>query len=110
MELIAENSEIRTQALKVLGVTAAPEAIPVVKRALDEPLAWMKHPRAEKVLIEGFRRERDSNVRAHILSNSVHLMSPVAEVLMVEALTSSDQLIRQTAEYLQKTFHFSELF
>ncbi|NUM44292.1 MAG: HEAT repeat domain-containing protein [Anaerolineales bacterium] len=189
LALQAENPEIRVQVLEVLGATAAPEALPAVRRAVDDPdldvkyaatlswveladescfedlaqvllttsgqarrmilrgffhatnylgmnvagsasletllaaleaaltdelpetrsnaslpLAWVRHPRAEQMLIEAFHRERDSDVRAHMLSNAVHLMSPVGARLMAEALAGEDVLVRQTAEYLRKTF------
>jgi HEAT repeat protein len=189
LALQAENPEIRVQALEVLGATAAPEALPAVRRALDDPdlevkyaatlswvelaeencfeelaqrllttsgrarravlrgvfhatnylgmnvaqstdvdtlltafaaaltddlpetrinaslpLAWLRHPRAEAILIEAFHHERDSDVRAHFLSNAVPLMSPVGERLMAEALSGEDVLVRQTAEYLKKNF------
>ncbi len=189
LALKAENPEIRVQVLEVLGATAAPEALPAVRRAVDDPdlevkyaatlswveladescfedlaqvllttsgqarrmivrgffhatnylgmnvagsasletllaaletaltdelpetrsnaslpLAWLRHPRAEQILIEAFHRERDSDVRAHLLSNAVHLMSPVGARLMADALAGEDVLVRQTAEYLRKTF------
>lgn len=189
LALRAENPEIRVQALEVLGATAAPEALPAVRHAVDDPdlevkyaatlswvelaeegcfedlaqvllttsgqarravlrgffhatnylglnvaqsphleallaalqvaltdelpetrrdvslpLAWVRHPRAEAMLIEAFHRERESDVRAHFLSNAVHLMSPVGAVLMAEALDGEDVLVRQTAAYLKGNF------
>ena len=47
-----------------------------------------------------FRREANSDVKAHMLTAAVHLMSPLAGILLEEARGSTDPLLRQTAEYL----------
>jgi molecular chaperone DnaK (HSP70)/HEAT repeat protein len=93
---------------------SAPEALTLI-RALDSalgddlpearlaafmPLAWTRHPEVEASLLAGFRREPDSNVKAHMLTAAVHLMSPLAATLLEESRGSTDPLIRQTAEYL----------
>lgn len=66
------------------------------------PLCWIRHPEAEAALLDGFHREPNSDVKAHMLTVSQHLMSPVAALLLEESLRSPDLLLRQTAEYLSK--------
>ena len=66
------------------------------------PLAWMRHPEAEKVLMAGFRSETDSDTKAHMLAAAVHLMSPIASELLEEAQHSGELLVRQTAAFLKK--------
>ncbi|MGC1376993.1 MAG: Hsp70 family protein [Anaerolineales bacterium] len=95
---------------------SAPEAVLLIK-ALDAalcddlpdtrlaaflPLTWARHPLAERALLAGFRRETNSDVKAHMLTAAAHLMSPCAATLLAEAQTSPDLLVRQTAEYLNK--------
>jgi len=76
--------------------------LPETRLAAFMPLAWTRHPEAEFPLLMGFRREPNSDVRAHMLTAAVHLMSPLAGRLLEEARSSADPLLRQTAEYLTK--------
>ncbi|HSB03371.1 MAG TPA: HEAT repeat domain-containing protein [Anaerolineales bacterium] len=66
------------------------------------PLAWIRHPNAENALIAGFRNETNSDIKAHMLTAAVHLMSPAANTLLEEAQHSNDPLVRQTAEFLKR--------
>ena len=78
--------------------TALRDDLPEARIAAFLPLAWMRHPSAEDALLAGFRRETDSDARAHMLAAAVSFSSPAASVLMEEARQSNDPLIGQTAE------------
>jgi molecular chaperone DnaK (HSP70)/HEAT repeat protein len=80
--------------------SALNDALPEARLAAFMPLAWTRHPEAEAPLLAGYRREPNSDVKAHMLTAAVHLMSPLAGTLIEEAQGSADPLIRQTAEYL----------
>ena len=80
--------------------TALSDDLPETRLAAFLPLAWMRHPLAETALLKGFRRETDSDVKAHMLTAAAHLMSPCAATLIAEAKDSPDLLVRQTAEHL----------
>jgi hypothetical protein len=80
--------------------TALGDTLPEARLAAFMPLAWTRHPEAETSLLAGFRREANSDVKAHMLTAAVHLMSPLAGTLLEEARVSTDPLLRQTAEYL----------
>ncbi len=82
--------------------SALGDALPETRLSAYLPLCWIRHPEAEAALLDGFRREPNSDVKAHLLTVATHLMSPVAGRLLEESLTSSDPLLRQTAEYLFK--------
>jgi HEAT repeat protein len=74
--------------------------LPQARLAAFLPLAWMRHPRADQVLLASFRYETDGDTQAHMLTAAVHLMSPMASVLLEEAQRSDVLLVRQTAEFL----------
>jgi molecular chaperone DnaK (HSP70)/HEAT repeat protein len=76
--------------------------LPEARVAAFLPLAWMRHPQAETALLTGFRRETDSDAKAHMLTAAVHLMTPIASALLDEARQGADLLVRQTAEFLGK--------
>ena len=80
--------------------TALGDTLPEARLAAFMPLAWTRHSEAEAPLLAGFRREPNSDVKAHMLTAAVHLMSPLAGILLEEARGSTDPLLRQTAEYL----------
>lgn len=86
------------QALEI----ALHDDLPQARLAAFMPLAWMRHPDAEKVLLSGFKKESDSDTQAHMLTVAIHLMSPVSNSLLEIALGSNDLLVRQTAEFLLK--------
>ncbi len=75
--------------------------LPQARLAAFLPLAWIRHPDADTALAAGFQQETDSDTKAHMLTAAVHLMSPVAEVLLVAAQDSADQLVQQTAAFLR---------
>jgi len=83
--------------------SALSDDLPEARLAAFMPLAWTRHPEAESALLTGFRREPNSDVKAHMLTATVHLMSPLAGTLLEEARSSADPLIRQTAEYLSRS-------
>jgi HEAT repeat protein len=83
--------------------SALSDDLPEARLAAFMPLAWTRHPEAESALLAGFRREPNSDVKAHMLTVAVHLMSPMAKTLLEEARTSEDPLVRQTAEYLARS-------
>ncbi len=80
--------------------TALSDDLPEARLAAFLPLAWTRHPIAETALLAGFARETNSDVKAHMLTAAVNLMSPVAGVLLEDARRSNDPLVRQTAEFL----------
>lgn len=82
--------------------SALGDTLPETRLSAYLPLCWIRHPEAESALLDGFRREPNSDVKAHLLAAATHLMSPVAGRLLEESLTSPDPLLRQTAEYLSK--------
>ncbi len=81
--------------------TALGDGLPEARLAAFYPLAWMRHPSADTALLAGFHRERDCDVKVHMLASAVHLMSPVAKVLVEEALRSGDHSLIRAAEYLR---------
>lgn len=66
------------------------------------PLSWIHRPLAQQALRDGFARETDANVRAHMLRIAVNLSSPLAGELLAAALRDDDILVRQTGEYLSR--------
>jgi HEAT repeat protein len=82
--------------------TALGDDLPEARLSAFLPLCWIRHPEAESALLEGFRREANSDAKAHMLTVATHLMSPVAGRLLEEARTSPDLLLKQTAEYLSQ--------
>ncbi len=80
--------------------SALGDTLPETRLSAYLPLCWIRHPEAESALLDGFRREPNSDVKAHLLAAATHLMSPVAGRLLEESLTGPDPLLRQTAEYL----------
>lgn len=83
-------------------IAALGDDLPETRLAACLPLAWARHPLAESGLLEGFRHETDGQIRARMLSAAVHLMSPCAGQLLVEAGRDPDLLVRQTAEHLEQ--------
>jgi len=77
------------------------DSLPAVRVSACMLLAWSRHPRAGEVLLRAFQTEADSQTRAQILTNAVHLSSPVAETLVHEALDSTDTLLHKTAAFLR---------
>lgn len=77
------------------------DPLPAARLAATMQLAWMRHPQVEAALLRGFHAEPDSTTRAQMLANIVNLLSPLAERLLEESLSSADTIVRQTAEYLQ---------
>jgi len=95
---ISSNVGVLIQALEI----ALQDDLPQTRLAAFLPLAWMHHPDAEELLVSGFRAETDNDTQAHMLTAAVHLMSPVANMLLEIAKQSNDPLVRQTAEFLAK--------
>jgi len=82
--------------------SALRDDLPQARLAAFLPLAWMRHPDAEKALVAGFMSESDSDTKAHMLTAATHLMSPVAGILLENARQSNNPLVRQTAEFITK--------
>lgn len=93
---LANGSEVLFSALE----TALADSLPTVRVSVCMLLAWSRHPRAGEILLQAFQREADSQTRAQILSNAVHLSSPMAGRLLQEARSSPDTLLRKTADFL----------
>jgi HEAT repeat protein len=81
---------------------ALSDDLPEARLSAFLPLAWIRHPLAEDILLAGFRNETDGDTKAHMLAAAVHLMSPMANLLLEEAMQSQEPLVRQTAEFLTK--------
>lgn len=86
------------QALEI----ALGDDLPETRLSAFLPLAWMRHPLAENVLLTGFRNETDGDTKAHMLTAAVHLMSPMTKLLLEEAIQSQESQVRQAAEFLAK--------
>lgn len=97
LELGKDNSGRLFAALE----SALGDSLPAVRVSACMLLAWSRAPRAGEVLLRAFQTESDSQTRAQILTNAVHLSSPVAETLVQEALDSPDTLLHKTAEFLR---------
>ena len=80
---------------------ALKDDLPEARLAAFLPLAWIRHPHVETVLIAGYRNEIHSDTKAHMLTAAVHLMSPAANILLQDAERDKDPLLRQTAEFLK---------
>jgi HEAT repeat protein len=94
----SSDVEVLIQALDI----AMHDDLPQSRLAAFLPLAWMRHPDVEKVLLSGFKNETDSDTQAHMLTAAVHLMSSAADELLEMAMQNNDPLVRQTAEILSK--------
>lgn len=93
---LANGSEALFSALEA----ALADSLPTARVSVCMLLAWSRHPRAGEILLQAFQREADSQTRAQILSNAVHLSSPMAGTLLQEARNSPDTLLRKTADFL----------
>lgn len=88
--------------LEALG-RAATDPLPAARLAAALPLTWCRQPRAGELLRSIFINDPDSITRAHILTNAVHLMSPLGPELITLALNGDDVLVKQTAEFLSQS-------
>jgi hypothetical protein len=95
----SRDAEVVIEALEA----ALFDELPKTRVAAAMPLAWMHHDQATDVLRGGYHQERDSEAKARILRNTVHLMSVVGEELLQDALQGDDTLVRQTAEYIMES-------
>jgi hypothetical protein len=92
--------------------TALLDTMPEVRKAVIWPLAWMRHERTPMILRKSYNIEDNSEVKAEIVRISNSLMSgitgassaelEVAEYMLQDALKSSDSLVRQSAEEVQR--------
>jgi HEAT repeat protein len=81
---------------------ATKDELPAVRLMASMILSSSHQDRAGEILLGAFRAERDSNTGAHILNNAVNLMSPVAELMLNDAVKSTDVLIQQTGMVLKE--------
>jgi len=84
--------------------TAMEDDWPEARLAASMPLAWIHHPRSTPVLQHAFDQESDVEVKSRMLMHAIHLMAPIGNALLAEALHSPDEPLRQVAEYLVKTY------
>jgi molecular chaperone DnaK (HSP70) len=84
--------------------TALSDSLPETRLSAFLPLCWIRHPDAESALLEGFYREPNSDVKSHMLTAAVKLMSPMATQLLEESRHSPDLLVQKTAEYLSEEY------
>jgi molecular chaperone DnaK (HSP70)/HEAT repeat protein len=87
--------------IRALNV-ALEDDLPETRLSAFLPLCWIRHPEAETALLEGFHREKNSDVKARMLTTAVNLMSPVADRLLTDSLSDPDPLMRQTTEHLSR--------
>jgi HEAT repeat protein len=87
--------------------TALLDDRPQTRLAVVWPLAWMRHQRTPHVLRQAYQRERDSAVKAQMVRVATSLMAEntgagqatvVAETILQDALVSSDEIVRLSAE------------
>ncbi len=95
------SSAVDVDKLVTACAVAFADPLPQTRISAALPLAWIRHPQAETALREGFARETEANVRAHLVRIAVNLSSPLAGELLAAALKDADVLVRQTGEYLQ---------
>lgn len=74
--------------------------LPDARKAAIWPLAWMHHPRMPTVIRGAYIREKDSEVKAHILRVAVNLATDVGLELLQDALKSSDPQVKRQADKL----------
>ncbi len=83
---------------------ALQDDLPEARLAASMPLAWIHHPRSTLALQRAFEQEGDVEVKSRMLMHAIHLMAPIGNTLLAEALHSPDEPLRQVAEYLVKTY------
>lgn len=66
------------------------------------PLAWIRHERAGSLLSRAYAHEGNSTVKAHLVRVAVALMSPVGEILLRDALGSSDPEVKHAADWIMQ--------
>ncbi len=75
---------------------------PDVRLAAVWPLAWMRHPDAERVLLAGYARETDVDVKAAAVRIAAGLMSPAGEVMLDDARRSADERLQAAAADVER--------
>ncbi|MBC8099349.1 MAG: Hsp70 family protein [Armatimonadetes bacterium] len=73
------------------------DRLPATRMAAFWPLAWMRHERANQLLLHAYAHETSSGVKAHLVRVVVGLMSPIAEDVLRDALNSSDEQVQAAA-------------
>jgi HEAT repeat protein len=82
--------------------TALLDELPEVRMAVIWPLAWMRHERTPMVIKNAYRREADSDVKAHIVRVASSLSSEAGEEILQDALGSKDAKVRDVAEKIRE--------
>lgn len=82
--------------------TALLDDVSEVRMAVAWPLAWMRHERTPAILKNAYRRESDSDVKAHMVRVASSLGSDAGEEILGDALHSSDEKVRQIAEKIME--------
>lgn len=72
--------------------------LPAVRKAVVWPLAWMQHIRTSEILRRAYFLEQDAEVKSHMVRVSVSLMSEAGKTILEDALKSTVELVRKTAE------------
>ncbi len=83
---------------------AIQDPLPETRSLTGMPLAWIHHPLSGKALMEAYKRETDVDVKARLLRHAVHLTSSVYKQMLAQALDAPEQIVRQAAEYLNRTY------
>jgi hypothetical protein len=82
--------------------TALMDEMVEVRMAVIWPLSWMRHPRTPGILRRAYSFETNSDVKAHIVRVAASLMNDAGEEILQDALKSSDEKVRATAEAIMK--------
>lgn len=83
---------------------AIQDPLPETRALSGMPLAWIHHPLSGQVLMQAFEREIDAEVKARLLRHAIHLSSSMKKQMLAQALDAPEQLVRQAAEYLTRTY------
>ena len=73
---------------------------PQTRMAVVWPLAWIQHERATTLLRQVYHQEQHSEVKAHMITLTVKLFSPLGKELLEDGLQSQDEQLREAAEQI----------
>lgn len=90
------SAELMIDALE----TALLDELDGARKAAIWPLAWMRHERTPAILKKSYTLEQSSEVKAHIVRVAAGLMSEAGEEILQDALQSSDETVRDTAQQI----------
>ena len=77
------------------------DLMPEARLAAIWPLAWIRHPRAPRLLKHAYDTEYDSNVKGRIVRIAYDLMSEARDELLANAEQSKDEKVKEAAEQIR---------